>query len=84
MLKEQTLTLNKKLMPTPSGNNKTNKTHRNKIKKYKRKVNQGTIPTPAKSYVNIAKTTAKVHKKIHESSEGVRKATRAMTYSRKV
>ena len=91
MLKEQTLTLNKKLMPTPSGNNKTNKNHRNKNKNIRRltsaeqkKKYAGSPPNPAKSAYNIVKTVVTNHTALHKKSKGVRDATRAMKPGRKV
>ncbi len=77
-------------MPNPSGNNKTNKTHRNKNKNVRRltesekRVRTGTVPNPAKSAYNIIKTVVTNHTALHKKSKGVRDATRAMNPSRKV
>lgn len=78
-------------MPDPSGNNKTNKNHRNSNKNLRRlteaekkKKYAGSPPNPAKTAYNIVKTVVDAHTKIHKNSKGVRDATRAMNPSRKV
>tara|TARA_R110002012_G_scaffold92757_4_gene225147 strand:- start:423 stop:656 length:234 start_codon:yes stop_codon:yes gene_type:complete len=77
-------------MSTPSGNNKTNKTHRNKNKNLRRlteaekKARAGSVPNPAKSAYNIVKAVVTNHTALHKKSKGVRDATRAMKPGRKV
>jgi hypothetical protein len=77
-------------MPNPSGNNKTNKNHRNKNKNLRRlteaekKARTGTVPNPAKSAYNIIKTVVNNHTALHKKSKGVRDATKALNPSRKV
>jgi hypothetical protein len=78
-------------MPDPSGNNKTNKNHRNTNKNLRRlteaerkKKFAGSPPNPAKSAYNIVKTVVKAHTDLHKTSKGVRDAIRSMNPSRKV
>ena len=77
-------------MPDTSGNNKTNKNHRNANKNLRRltadekKARMGTGPNPAKSAYNIVKTVVKAHTDLHKKSKGVRDATRSMKPGRKV
>lgn len=78
-------------MPNPSGNNKTNKNHRNTNKNLRRlteaerkKKIAGSPPNPAKTVYNMVKTVVKAHTKIHKNSKGVRDATRSMNPGRKV
>tara|TARA_R100000951_G_scaffold111331_1_gene110232 strand:+ start:3954 stop:4187 length:234 start_codon:yes stop_codon:yes gene_type:complete len=77
-------------MPNPSGNNKTNKNHRNTNKNLRRltadekKARMGSAPNPAKTVYNIVKNAVNAHTKIHKNSKGVRDATRSMNPGRKV
>tara|TARA_R110002020_G_scaffold25378_2_gene82700 strand:- start:667 stop:903 length:237 start_codon:yes stop_codon:yes gene_type:complete len=78
-------------MPDTSGNNKTNKNHRNANKNLRRlteaekkKKFAGSPPNPAKSAYNIVKTVVKAHTDLHKKSKGVRDATRSMKPGRKV
>jgi hypothetical protein len=78
-------------MPNPSGNNKTNKNHRNTNKNLRRLTEEekkkkfaGSPPNPAKSAYNIVKTVVKAHTDLHKKSKGVRDATKALNPSRKV